>query len=405
MSAINIRRDVSDKFYRYKMPKLLAKVEGKGNGIKTVLPNMADIAKSLSRPPMFPTKFFGCELGAQVKYDAANDRYIINGAHDADKLQTILDGFIDKFVLCISCKNPETDLHITKDEVIMRDCKACGAVGPVDMRHKLIAYILKNPPVTAKKSKADKKSKKAGRSTDAIPTPTETNSNGSGEDDGDDELTRQIEEGVKSLPVAPEADDDDEDWAEDTTEDAVAKRMMELNVSGAVSKLMDEADDDEANDGDDPIEQFADSITEGGNSDADIVAKAKELGIRDHKACAVLAQVLFDNKVMAQKQIPKRAALLRQFAKNEKSQKAILGGIERLVGIAHPELLAKTALILKALYDEEIVEEDVFLSWGDKPSKKYVDKKLSKEIRSKAEPFLNWLREADEDDDEDSDDE
>ena len=33
------------------MPRLIAKVEGKGNGIKTVIPNMADIARSLGRPP------------------------------------------------------------------------------------------------------------------------------------------------------------------------------------------------------------------------------------------------------------------------------------------------------------------------------------------------------------------
>ena len=32
------------------MPLLLTKIEGKGNGIKTVIPNMADIARALSRP-------------------------------------------------------------------------------------------------------------------------------------------------------------------------------------------------------------------------------------------------------------------------------------------------------------------------------------------------------------------
>lgn len=36
---------------RYKMPRLVAKVEGKGNGIKTVIPNMGDIARALGRPP------------------------------------------------------------------------------------------------------------------------------------------------------------------------------------------------------------------------------------------------------------------------------------------------------------------------------------------------------------------
>jgi hypothetical protein len=39
------------------MPRLIAKVEGKGNGIKTVIPNMADIARSLGRPPTCKLKF------------------------------------------------------------------------------------------------------------------------------------------------------------------------------------------------------------------------------------------------------------------------------------------------------------------------------------------------------------
>ncbi|KAJ2993093.1 hypothetical protein NUW54_g7782 [Trametes sanguinea] len=60
--VVNIRRDVDDKFYRYRMPLLMTKIEGKGNGIKTVIPNMSDVARALSRPPTYPTKFFGCEL-------------------------------------------------------------------------------------------------------------------------------------------------------------------------------------------------------------------------------------------------------------------------------------------------------------------------------------------------------
>ena len=47
------------------------------------------------------------------------------------------------------------------------------------------------------------------------------------------------------------------------------------------------------------------------------------------------------------------------------------------------------------------------ISWSEKTSKKYVSKELAKEIRVKAEPFIKWLKEAEEessggeDDDED----
>lgn len=98
---MNIFCDVDVKFYSYRMPLFLAKIEGKGNVIKTVVPNMADITRALSRPPTYLTKLFSCELGAQTPFNDKNERYIVvNGV------------FIDKFVLCCSCKIPEMDLLI-----------------------------------------------------------------------------------------------------------------------------------------------------------------------------------------------------------------------------------------------------------------------------------------------------
>ncbi|KAJ3022287.1 hypothetical protein HKX48_006599 [Thoreauomyces humboldtii] len=402
MANINIRRDVSDKFYRYKMPRLISKIEGKGNGIKTVVPNMSDIAKALARPATYPTKYFGCELGAQARCEEKNDRYVINGAHDAEKLQGHLDGFINRFVLCGSCKNPETELVITKNGYIIRDCKACGANTDVEMTHKLTTFILKNPPAQSKKSKKGKN----GVADKNAPTPPDTASNGS---DNDDETAQvaafmDAEAAAAAQLQSREIGEDDDDWAVDTSADAVAARMKELAVGGAVAKLEEADDDDES---DDPLEQFADYIqTHADATDAEIQTAARNLDIRSDKAVAVLSQVLFDADVLSGKQIPSRAALLRKFCRNDKAQRNLLGGIERLVGVSFKEeLMPKVAMIFKVLYDEDLVDEEVFAAWGEKPSKKFVDRKIAKEIREKAEPFLAWLKEADEAESSDEEDE
>jgi len=46
------------------MPKLIGKVEGKGNGIKTNVVNMIDISKALRVPNEYPLKFMGFEFGS-----------------------------------------------------------------------------------------------------------------------------------------------------------------------------------------------------------------------------------------------------------------------------------------------------------------------------------------------------
>lgn len=73
---------------------------------------------------------------------------------------------------------------------------------------------------------------------------------------------------------------------------------------------------------------------------------------------------------------------------SEKHQKALLGGVERLVGIAHPDLLPSVPKILMALYQTDIIEEEVVTQWGTHVSKKYVDKDVSKRVRKASEPFL-----------------
>lgn len=47
----NIGGDANDTTYRYRMPIIQIKGEGRGNGVKTVLPNVYDVCDALHRDP------------------------------------------------------------------------------------------------------------------------------------------------------------------------------------------------------------------------------------------------------------------------------------------------------------------------------------------------------------------
>lgn len=283
------------------MPLLLTKIEGKGNGIKTVIPNMSDVARALSRPPTYPTKFFGCELGAQTSFDEKGDRYIVNGAHDATRLRELLDTFIDKFVLCGSCKNPETDLIITKNDEIIRDCKACGQRTIVDMRHKLTTFIIKNPP------KAPKKAKKT-KNGDAASPDANGNSNGGtpvNDDEeigaeSDDELTKRIKSEAAVLTTKTALKDDD--WSVDTSEEAVRARVKTLEGT-LQSTLVLGGDEDSDEDVNSPYNQLGRWAEQNRSevSAVDVYKKAQDLGIeKKHKTVQVLVQTLFTENILAE---------------------------------------------------------------------------------------------------------
>jgi len=280
-------------------------------------------------------KYFGFELGAQTNTNPADDRWIINGAHEASKLQDYLDGFINRFVLCKNCKNPETDVNV-KDGGIVLDCKACGRRSDVDLRLKLSSFILKNQPKKGKKDKAEKKARraKAKENGDA-----ETNGNGhaspqgsnsdNADDDAeegdlaveansDDELTRRINAQAKDLNGSAGKEDS---WTVDVSEEAVKARAQDLPDDFKKTLTLD---DDEEAEGEgsgnsvyDQLGSWIMTTAEGKKGgvkdveDVEIYLKAKELGIESkHKTLTVLAQAVFDDGIV--EQIPTRASMLKK---------------------------------------------------------------------------------------------
>lgn len=397
--SINIRRDNKDPFYRYKMPPILAKTEGRGNGIKTAVLNTSDVARALSRPPSYIIKYFGFELGAQTSISEANERYLVNGVHDSAKLQDSLDGFISRFVLCGSCKNPETEYIIHRDGNVEKDCKACGAKSLVDPRHKLTSYIVKNPPETAKSKK--KAMANAGASTSTAEANAAADAAEGGDnaaDDGDDELTRRINAEAANLPDM-DAGDDDDSWTADVSEEAVRARQKQLERTMATLGVDDDQVDDSV------YNEFGEWIENNREcTDVEIYKKAFDLGIhKNSKTIQVLAQALFTEDIV--NEIPEHNGLLGKIVTSPKHEKALLGGIERFIGIQHPELIKEVPNVLFKLYDADIISEDVIEAWGTKASKRFVDKETSKKVRRAAKPFLDWLEQAESESEEESEEE
>lgn len=118
---------MEDPFYRYKFPAVVLKHEKN----KTVMDNLCEIAKKMSRPPILIQKFISYELGTAVI--TKNDRYILNGTYTNAQLQKCLDKFLQLYVFCSVCTNPET-MPLKK---LRLQCKACGAITKLDPNNKM----------------------------------------------------------------------------------------------------------------------------------------------------------------------------------------------------------------------------------------------------------------------------
>jgi len=454
--------NAGDAFYRYKMPKLVAKIEGRGNGIKTNVVNNVDIAKALERPPEYILKFFGCELGAQTNYDKNTGTSIVNGAHDQKKLCELLEAFIKKYVQCYSCGNPETTVKIKKEFIYLK-CKACGYVSDVDMRHKVNTFILKNPPEN-KMSKEEKKLKKAEQERMAAASEAEKRekkekkdkekdkdkkkdkkkkkSKGEGEENGD----AKSAEGDEGDEDVEEEDEDEVQWMTDTSAAAVAARAAEQLTQATAAMVTQgniEAEREEARKKAEKeakkkaAEDAARAAAEAANrrSAAEAGEKLDEAG-----ALAVLEEVQAEGGAAAlQKLLPKMSVegglavkvrclyralfsklgpglklagplkeavpLLKATASDARGQLAQLLALEWLLAVGAPDRVKEGALALKLLYDEDLEEEEIILEWANRKDAAKVlgvDAEGAKAVRAAVAPVVDWLQEADDSSEEES---
>lgn len=334
----------------------------------------------------------------------------MNGSHEANKLQDLLDGFIRKFVLCPSCDNPETDLIVSvKKGTIAQTCRACGFHGPLEVNHKVNTFILKNPPninpaaqgqsITEGKRKKGKSKNENGLSDGN----TTTGNNSGGDSDGDtsNNHAKETESQIGSLIPAKNSEEDDENWTTDISDAAVRERMKDLTDGAKGMTISDDIEKTEKERMDLFYELVKQKIESG---DIDEVSTHKELVVEAErldiisKSTLVLAELLFSANITVE--VKKHRRLLLRFTHNNlKAQRYLIGGIEQIIALHSSKLMEKVAGILKFFYDNDILEEKALLEWSQKVSKKYVSKETAAEIHEKAKAFIQWLQEAEEDED------
>ncbi|KAK3012440.1 hypothetical protein RJ639_010363 [Escallonia herrerae] len=430
-----------DAFYRYKMPRLITKIEGRGNGIKTNIVNMVDVAKALARPASYTTKYFGCELGAQSKFDEKTGVSLVNGSHETAKLAGLLENFIKKYVQCYGCGNPETEVLITKTQMVQLKCAACGFISDVDMRDKLTSFILKNPPEQKKGSKDKKAMRRAEK---------ERLKEGEAADEELKKLKKEVKKKVSSTskdghvkvsstqkkgggggsdedrnsPATSQADeeeeaDDDIQWHTDTSVEAARQRIQEQLSTVTADMVMLSTTEMEkpkvtskaANGVKTAVPPEENVKAVNGNTTHEKLVKEIKANLKKGVAMNQFQSFLGSLPGSAQevmnalyeallggvekgfeKEVAKKINYIAAaVAQGEGSQLLLLRAIEEFCKKSSPSATREVPLVLKALYDADALEEEYVIEWYKKG---LMGGNKGSAIWKYVKPFVEWLQNA-----------
>ena len=149
-------------------------------------------------------------------------------------------------------------------------------------------------------------------------------------------------------------------------------------------------------------------------STKEIAAELKRValarGLDEQKKISLLVEALIDTaqpKLVAE-HFSKNAAVFKAFAEERIQQTFLLNAVEALMGQSNDKrLIAFIPHVLRALYDGDVLDEEAIVGWFDAPPEAawLVSKETAIAVRAKAQVFVDWLKTADEDDEEDQDDE
>jgi len=288
-------------------------------------------------------------------------------------LAVVLDKFIEKYVLCKQCRNPETDLSV-KGEIISSKCRACGKNSTVDMGQKLSTYILKNAPGKEKQAQSAQKKGQAAKDEQKCP---------------------------QKVAEKKEVKEDEIQWSTDTSQTAVEARRREL--LGARDRLSQKEEEENI-----PSKTDTLNIPTGTNpipimknyfksepEEEECVQQMKSLVTKHQWSETTLLKYIFAalfTDADMRTEFYKKAKILSYFTTTEKEMKIVLYCLEKHLE-ANRKCVETLPHVLNGFFEYCVLDEERILKWYTNPNKK-ADIKLSKEMRDRAKPFIEWLKNA-----------
>lgn len=388
---INIGGDSDDKSFRYKMPAVLVKLEGSGNGTKTILRNIVSVAGALDRPLTFLVRFIKADIGSQTLLDKKRNLVAVNGRHEAQDIQTSIGKFIEAVVLCPRCRLPESRISTPRGSSMQQkkiqkglvqvttDCAACGFRGPLltmdtttTALAKLKTFIIKSGEVMA-----------------------------TGQEN--EYHVAHVSNFKKHVYTASSTE-----WFTDTSKEArQARRRAEFGEVAIASTVVCVPDADDEHKASVPspspspaswLREFMLVPTRTVDEICEEVRRLKirhGMGARDTTRLTLEGCLGGSRKDEACARVRAHAGVLSRFASDPA---VLLACVEELVRVTVPSLVSRTPMILQALYETDVVGEEDVNAW-------FGTQWTGDPVRTAAEVFVSWLASAEEEDeDEDQDD-
>ena len=119
-------------------------------------------------------------------------------------------------------------------------------------------------------------------------------------------------------------------------------------------------------------------------------------------ACAyIMVQVLFDENIIKGGQLAKHMQALEILVASDANKfmaRHLIGAFEEFFCKHHPSIIKVFPLVLKTLYDEDILEEEVILDWAaagvtHQFSPTSVSAPEINALRGSCDTFITWLKE------------